>query len=108
MCPPSMLRPHRSAPRWAATGLKVTVVLTTLALLLAPRSSARAKISGCRSDPVVLLSTGVAVDLSAAIDDAATDVQQVAYTVHAPVGTSVVGWQEAGMTAGRPRRYSHT
>ncbi len=96
MYPTSMIRlhrPNRSAPRWAATHVKVTVALTALALSLADRSPAHAEISGCGSDPVVLLSNGVAVDLSAAIDDVATDVQQVAYTLHAPVGTRVVGWQ---------------
>jgi len=95
MYPTSMMplrRPNRSAPRWAATCVKVTVVVTTLALSLGQGLPARAEISGCMSDPVALLSNGVTVDLSAAINDVATDVAQVTYTLHAPVGTSVVGW----------------
>lgn len=51
---------------------------------------AHATIGGCRSDPVVTLSDGTVVDLSATIDDASSDVQQVAYTLHAPDGASVV------------------
>jgi len=52
--------------------------------------SARADLVGCRSDPVVILSNGVMVDLTATINDTAADVQQVAYTLHAPMGTSIV------------------
>jgi hypothetical protein len=49
--------------------------------------SAQADLVGCRSDPIVLLSNGVALDLSAAIDDTIGDVQQVSYTLHIPTGT---------------------
>jgi len=96
MRPTSMIRlhrPDRSASRWAATSVKMTVVVTTFALSLGHGLPARAEISGCMSDPVVLLSNGMTVDMSAAINDVATDVVQVAYTLHAPVGTFVVGWQ---------------
>jgi hypothetical protein len=49
--------------------------------------SARADLVGCRSDPVVVLSNGVTLDLSADIDDIVGDVQQVSYTLHIPAGT---------------------
>jgi len=52
--------------------------------------SARADLVGCRSDPVAILSNGVTVDLTATINDTEADVQQVAYTLHAPMGTSIV------------------
>ena len=52
--------------------------------------SARADLVGCRSDPVVILSNGVTVDLTATINDTEADVQQVAYALHAPMGTSIV------------------
>jgi len=52
--------------------------------------SARADLVGCRSDLVAILSNGVTVDLTATINDTAADVQQVAYTLHAPMGTSIV------------------
>jgi hypothetical protein len=56
--------------------------------------SAQADLIGCRSDPVVRLSNGVTLDLSADIDDTVDDVQQVSYTLHIPAGTfplAVVG-----------------
>jgi hypothetical protein len=46
-----------------------------------------AAIGACRSDPVVILSNGNTLHLSTVINDTATDVQQVSYTLHAPVGT---------------------
>jgi hypothetical protein len=57
--------------------------------LMAPDT--HAAIGGCRSDPVVTLSNGAALDLHATVDDTATDVQQVSYTLSGPKGTSVTG-----------------
>jgi len=61
-----------------------------LCMAAVPPGTARASIGGCRSDPVVILSNGVVLDLSAAIDDTADDVRGTTYTLHAPVGTGVV------------------
>jgi len=61
-----------------------------LGIAAVPPGTARASIGGCRSDPVVTLSNGVVLDLSAAIDDTADDVRGTTYTLHAPVGTEVV------------------
>ena len=55
--------------------------------LVAPAT--HATIGGCNSDPVVTLSNGDVLDLHATVDDAYDDVQQVSYTLHAPVGTWV-------------------
>jgi hypothetical protein len=55
--------------------------------LVAPDT--HAAIGGCRSDPVVTLSDGKVLDLSAVVSDTYDDVQLVSYTLHAPVGTSV-------------------
>jgi len=60
-------------------------------LLLAAASSlqvpsALAYVGGCRTDPVVVLSNGAALDLSAGISDNLSDVRSVVYVVHAPVG----------------------
>ncbi len=52
--------------------------------LLAP--AARASLGACLSDPVVILSGGVTIDLYTIIHAHASDVQQVNYTLHAPVG----------------------
>jgi len=61
-----------------------------LGIAAVPPGTARASIGGCRSDPVVTLSNGVVLDLSAAIADTADDVRGTTYTLHAPVGTWVV------------------
>lgn len=68
--------------------------LCSAGLLTAPllASSAQAELGVCGSDPVVILSNGAIIDLSATISDAEPDVQQVAYTLHAPAGTVAVGW----------------
>jgi len=72
----------------------LTPAVLTAAVLVHPcvRPVAQASIGGCASDPVVVLSSGVSVDLRATIDDDAGDVQQVVYTLHAPVGTGVTRW----------------
>jgi hypothetical protein len=57
--------------------------------LMAPDT--HAAIGGCRSDPIVTLSNGVAVDLHATIDDTSENVQQVSYSLTIPKGTSVTG-----------------
>src|SRR5438270_10644123 len=65
-----------------------------LLLLVVPGSLrprlAMAGLVGCRSDPVVLLSNGSALDLSADIGDAQSDVQRVDYAVHVPAGIRIV------------------
>lgn len=68
------------------------VALWMAALLASPLAvSARGmEISTCYSDPVVYLSNGVTLDLSATIGDIDGDVTQVAYTLNIPAGTSVV------------------
>jgi hypothetical protein len=50
---------------------------------------ASAQISICRADPIVRLSNGATIDLSASIGDSSSDVQHVSYVLHAPAGTSV-------------------
>ncbi|MBV9282773.1 MAG: hypothetical protein JOZ41_22070 [Chloroflexi bacterium] len=50
---------------------------------------ARAELAPCRSDPVVILSNGVTLDLSAYINDGESDVSNVAYVLHAPGGTTI-------------------
>jgi len=77
-------------PRAARGGVALGVGLLAGALLM-PAAPAQASIGGCRSDPVVILSDGVTLDLSATIDDDARDVRETIYVLHAPVGTRVVG-----------------
>ena len=60
--------------------------------LIAPDS--HAAIGGCRSDPVALLSNGYTLDLSAALDDSTSDLQQVQYTLDIPVGVTLLSWTD--------------
>jgi len=45
---------------------------------------------GCRSDPIVVLSNGVVLDLSATLDADVAQVQSIDYTLHGPKGVWVV------------------
>jgi hypothetical protein len=56
--------------------------------LLTP--SASAEIAACYTDPVVVLSNGMTLDISDTIYDAYSDVQQISYTLHLPAGVRVV------------------
>jgi hypothetical protein len=70
--------------------LFVPAVAVALGISLATPRLAHAQLSGCQSDPVLVLSNLTEIDLHASIADSSDDVQQVIYTVHAPVGTSLV------------------
>lgn len=48
---------------------------------------ASAQLGPCRSDPAVLLSNLSTLDLSATINDSASDVKQTLYVLHGPRGT---------------------
>jgi hypothetical protein len=68
--------------------LVVTSLITLFLLVggqLAPRS-AEAALSSCRSDPVILLSNGGAIDVGAGISDNLSDVRSVRYIIHGPAG----------------------
>ncbi len=58
---------------------------------------AHAIISGCGGDPVVTLSDGTVVDLSATADVDGSAVRQITYTLHAPAGTSVIAVASLGV-----------
>ena len=55
---------------------------------LAPISKAAA--AGCRSDPVVVLSDGTILDISAAIDTDVSNVREIHYAVHGPRDVKVI------------------
>ena len=67
--------------------------------LVAPAT--HAAIGGCNSDPVVTLSNGDVLDLHATVDDAYADIQQVSYTLHAPVGTWVTSEVDTSLLGGK-------
>jgi hypothetical protein len=83
-------------PRSAFTARRLSYMLLGVAVLsasLLTRSlvapATHAAIGGCRSDPIVTLSDGRALDLHATVDTTYDDVQLVSYTLHGPVGTWV-------------------
>src|SRR5436190_21024178 len=67
--------------------------------LVAPAT--HAAISGCRSDPVVTLSNGDVLDLHATVDDTHADIQQVSYTLHAPIGTWITSEVDTSLLGGK-------
>lgn len=69
----------------AATALGVSVLTGALV-----PGKASAGLLACRSDPYVVLSNGAQVDLSASINDSASDIKQTLYVLHTPVGTRPV------------------
>jgi hypothetical protein len=80
--------------RWDREARRVMAV-TAAALLSVVVGSLGVQRAGavttyCRSDPVVTLSNGATLDLSASIGDSLSDVQKVVYVVHAPSGTRVL------------------
>ena len=48
-----------------------------------------AKVSVCRSDPIISLSNGQSVTITDSISDASTDLQHITYVLHAPTGVTV-------------------
>lgn len=88
--PPAAVRhPARSSHR-VQTLVGAAALGAGLMTVAHPVSVAHASLGGCNGDPVVVLSNGVTIDLNASIADNLSDVQQVAYTLHAPAGTSMV------------------
>src|SRR4029079_1830933 len=75
---------HR-ATRLLALACLCAVLLTGLV-----QTAAFAKLLACRSDPVVLLSDGTVVDVSADIETLPFNVTEVHYTLHIPEGLSAV------------------
>ena len=82
----SLFTPGRSLP--ATLGAAVFGAGLLASLLSAPRPAHAA--GACRSDPIVTLSNGLAIHLSATVYDTPSDITAITYTLRAPVGTSVV------------------
>lgn len=73
-----------------ATRLMVLASLCAVLLMALSQTAAFAKLLACRSDPVVLLSDGTLVDVSADIETLPFNVTEVHYTLHIPEGLSPV------------------
>ncbi len=80
----SLFTPKHSLRAMAGAG----ILLSAFAAPLGARHAHAA--FGCRSDPIVVLSNGVVLDLSATLDADVSQVQEIHYKLHGPHGVSVV------------------
>lgn len=70
--------------------LRLTPLALLLVVWLAIVAPAHAIEIGCRSDPLIILSNGAIIDLSADIAALPWEIERVVYVLHAPVGTSLI------------------
>src|SRR5215510_10660010 len=69
-----------------ATGVLVSGLVMAVSLAL----PAQAALDGCRADPVIDLSDGTALDISADISTSAANITGITYTLHVPKGLRAV------------------
>ena len=69
---------------------KRMLLLLALAILLVIPTIAQAKMIFCRSDPIVVLSNGTILDLSADLTTLLFNVKEVHYELHIPVGVKPI------------------
>ena len=55
---------------------------------LLPQST-YAHLSGCKTDPIVMLSDGTQISITDTVADSPDDLRQITYVVHVPVGTNL-------------------
>ena len=79
---------RRSPIKHLITLVGLLLIGLTMSEPLAPISEAA--VGGCRSDPVVVLSDGTILDISAAIDTDVSNVREIHYTVHGPRDVKVI------------------
>jgi hypothetical protein len=70
--------------------LLLGAIITLLPTWLLSSGLAYAANSGCRTDPLIILTNGAIIDMSATIGTSLLHVQQVDYTLHAPQGTALL------------------
>lgn len=89
--------PQAGLSRWAGVAALITIAAHAPTVHAATAHAAPAHaskpapdvIGHCRTDPVVLLSDGTQLTITATIADTARDVRAVAYAVRVPAGTSL-------------------
>jgi len=84
----SLFTPERSLPATLGAALFGAGLLSSLLGVGTPHRAHAA--AGCRSDPIVVLSDGIVLDVSATIADDASDVKQITYVLHVPDGAVVI------------------
>jgi hypothetical protein len=68
----------------------MSVLLAGLALAASFTPVAQAALDGCRADPVIYLSDGTALDISANISTSVTNITTIAYYVHVSPGVHAI------------------
>ena len=66
--------------------IALSIMLTGLALTASLTPVAQASLDGCRADPVIYLSDGTALDVTADIGTDVSNITTIAYLVHVPPG----------------------
>ncbi len=92
------------ARRSSIHGAAAIALLVLLALSLLPTHPAFAGFVACRADPIVWLSNGQSIQITATINAAESDVSTIVYTVHVPVGTTITRVVYNGGGLGRKER----
>ena len=70
--------------------IAISVMLAGLALTPTLTPAAQASFDGCRSDPIIYLSDGTALDLTADIGTNVSNITEITYSVHVPRGLNVL------------------
>jgi len=70
--------------------LGLAFIMALVLSLFSQSQSAHARLAMCRSDPLVLLSDGTVLDISADVGALLWDVEEVHYTLHIPEGLHMV------------------
>src|SRR5713101_10058586 len=70
--------------------IALSVMLAGLALTASLAPVAQASLDGCRADPVIYLSDGTALDVSADIGTSVSNVTAITYFVHVPPGLHMI------------------
>jgi hypothetical protein len=66
------------------------IVLTTLLVIGPSAPTTEAAVSGCRADPLILLSDGTILDVSVNIGTNVANVTEILYVIHGPSGVKLV------------------
>ncbi|HZT96282.1 MAG TPA: hypothetical protein VFB34_05540 [Chloroflexota bacterium] len=102
------LTPRRSrVARIAHLAVAAGLLSLSASLFTMVDSPSAFAIVGCRSDPVVTLSNLTTLDISANILDSSSDLRSVTYTLHGPVGTSVLLFVPTDGLIGQVEHFSY-
>jgi hypothetical protein len=66
------------------------ILLATLLVIGPLAPTTEAAVSGCRADPLVLLSDGTILDVSVDIGTNVANVTEIRYVIHGPIGVKLV------------------